>query len=199
MADAPDFEKGERRAIKAAALQCNHGQLRRTCDLCEKGEQIADLTAKLAEAEKTSEGRRETALSFARKIEELSAEVARLKEIAAEFAQTNVEINGKWFAEKQARESAEAEVARLEKESRLHAGEIGNLAFAIQEHKEARESAEARLREVTGYLCGILSISTDTPDCVDNHGETYQSQALADWGQAQLAEFRAALAKSSEP
>jgi chromosome segregation ATPase len=48
-----------------------------------------------------------------REIGSLRAEVARLKEIAAEFAQTNVEINGKWFSEKQAREAAEARLREL--------------------------------------------------------------------------------------
>lgn len=43
----------------------------------------------------------------------LRAEVARHKEIAAEFAQTNAEINCKWFTEKHARESAEARLTAL--------------------------------------------------------------------------------------
>jgi len=127
--------------------------------------QIADLTAKLAESEIERDSLSRGILGMGAANDELRAEVARHKEIAAEFAQTNVEINGKWFAEKRARESAEAEVARLEKESRLHAGEIGNLAFAIQEHKEAREAAEARLREAVPQLQEALDYCHEQTAC----------------------------------
>lgn len=52
---------------------------------------------------------------------------------------------------------------------------------------------EAERDEAYEYLAGILSIDPDMPDCADNHGETYQSQGLANWGAAQLTKFRAAL------
>ena len=82
--------------------------------------QIADLAARLAEAERERDAANfdkarmlEERQIFLKGMDELRAEVARHKEIAAEFAQTNVEINGKWFSEKQAREAAEARLTTL--------------------------------------------------------------------------------------
>jgi hypothetical protein len=99
-----------------------------------------------------------------------------------------------------------AEVARLKETGAAwvirHDG-LHDILKAIEKsyvaEKQAREAAEARLADAVELLAGVLSVNPDAPDCVDNGGRPYQSQHFRNWGQAQLAEFRAALAKSGEP
>jgi len=80
------------------STQCEHGQLRRTCDMCERDEQIADLTARLAEAERDRDAALDKALKYdidacgielrnqeAVELIEMRAEVVRMRETIAEI------------------------------------------------------------------------------------------------------------------
>ena len=132
--------------------------------------QIADLTAKLAEAERERDSAK---FDKARMLDERQIFLKGMEELRAE-------------------------VARLEKESRLHAGVIGNLAFAIQEHKEAREAAEARLT--------ALRDAVDNAPCHDfcrwqqtRHEIPYGTHHPACWKVAALAKSADALAPIDRP
>ena len=84
--------------------------------LHEAADAIADLTAKLAEAElaaKLGEIHRKDSVLQLHENDELRAEVARLATVSQRWESLCAESNGKWLEEKQAREAAEARLREL--------------------------------------------------------------------------------------
>lgn len=86
--------------------------------------------------------------------------------IAAQEADARLRVE----AELESREPSKSQIKRIS--AMVESAEIKRL-----------EAERDRLRDV---LLDILRVNPDAPDCIDNHGERYQSQYLADWLSAAL-------------
>lgn len=157
--------------------QCEHGQLGRTCLLCEMRDENLEITAKLAEAAQSNHRLHDKVAEYRTERDELRAEVARHKDIAAEFAQTNVEINGKWFAEKQAREATEAA---------LMSKTLDKVDVCIQ-----LDAAESRLRELREAVDRAMQAVDAACAIATREGKQHALHAV-------YAILQAALAKRAE-
>jgi chromosome segregation ATPase len=120
------------------ARDCEHGQLRRKCEVCERDERIAELEKRLAEAEARAE-----------------ALDVQLQEVQADYG----ELDGKLFAEVERADKAEALAEGYRLDAEFHKNEYADInthiggqlrdAVARADKAEAdRDVAESRKSDV---------------------------------------------------